>query len=76
MRAYIGLHSFNVGKKIIVQSPRIKILKLDVYVLVLANENHGLERKISPEKLPADGAVQRYDLKGKSRKQTLGAVRE
>eukprot|EP00435_Cladocopium_sp_Y103_P021647 s144_g5.t1 len=49
---------------------QIKILKTDVFVLVLANENHGLERKISPEKVPADGAVQRYDLKGKSRKQT------
>lgn len=49
---------------------QIRILKKDMYVLVLANENHGLERKISPEKVPADGAVRRYDLKGKSRKQT------
>ena len=61
----------------VIQSVRIKILKKkDVYVLVLANENHGLERKISPEKVPAEGVVQRYDLKGKSRKQTLGAVRK
>ena len=53
---------------------RIKILKVDVYVLVMANEAHGLERKISPEKVVPEGAVQRYDLKGKSRKQMLGAI--
>lgn len=54
---------------------QIKILKKkDVYVLVLANENHGLERKISPEKVPAEGVVQRYDLKGKSRKQTKKSI--
>lgn len=51
---------------------RIKIVDVDGYVLVKANEAHNLERKVSPAEVPTAGAVNRYDLKGASRRQKLG----
>ena len=53
-------------------SPRIKIVDVDGYVLIKANEAHNLERKVSPAEVPTAGAVNRYDLKGTSRRQKLG----
>ena len=47
-------------------------MDVDGYVLVKANEAHNLERKVSPAEVPAAGAVNRYDLKGASRRQKLG----
>jgi len=54
----------------IVSLVKIKIVDVDGYVLVKANEAHNLERKVSPAEVPTAGAVNRYDLKGTSRRQT------